>query len=691
MFQRVILTAAAFAMLNAQTVPPSPARPVTESVHGIAITDPYRWLEDQNSPETRVWVEQQIKHTRAQLDPIAGRASLKARLTELMRTDKIQAPTVRGGRLFYLKRLASATRWSICYRERFNSTEQVLVDPETAAGDAMSSVSIEAISPDGKLLAYGVRAGGADEQTIHFLEVDARKELPVQLPPSRYTSMRIAPGRDVVYYTDLPNTGPRVFRQSLKVSGGRAEQLFGQEFGDRYSAMIDLTTDGRYLVVNLSEGWTRAWVHVLDVARDQWAVLGRDLDAVTEARAGDGELFLKTSWNAPKGRVFRVDCAKPQQHFWKLIVPEAKDSLETVTLAGGRLVLGYIRDAWSLVRIVDRDGGRVADAGAEPYGSIDVGTSGWKESEIYLSYVSFTTPAVVSRLEPAAGRLTEWAKETAPFDGTSIEVKQVWFKSKDGTRIPMFVAAKKGLILDGKTPALLYGYGGFSVSIQPAFSATWAAWIENGGVLAVANLRGGSEFGEAWHKAGMLENKQNVFDDFIAAAEWLIAKKYTSPDKLAIQGGSNGGLLVGAAMTQRPELYRAVLCAVPLLDMVRYHRFLLGPLWTPEYGSADDPKQFGYIYRYSPYHHVKRGTKYPAVMFKTGDADTRVAPLHARKMAALMQSASASGLPVLLHYDISVGHSTGLPVTKEVEDGTDVMAFLMSQTGLSLTKPAPAK
>ena len=228
-------------------------------------------------------------------------------------------------------------------------------------------------------------------------------------------------------------------------------------------------------------------------------------------------------------------------------------------------------------------------------------------------------------------------------------------------------------------------------SIQPAFSATWAAWIENGGVLAVANLRGGSEFGEAWHKAGMLENKQNVFDDFIAAAEWLIAKKYTSPDKLAIQGGSNGGLLVGAAMTQRPELYRAVLCAVPLLDMVRYHRFLLGPLWTPEYGSADDPKQFGYIYRYSPYHHVKRGTKYPAVMFKTGDADTRVAPLHARKMAALMQSASASGLPVLLHYDISVGHSTGLPVTKEVEDGTDVMAFLMSQTGLSLTKPAPAK
>jgi prolyl oligopeptidase len=687
MFQRTILIASAFTMLNAQTYPPPPAKPVTETVHGVTITDPYRWLEDQTSAETRGWVEAQIKYTRSQLDPIAGRDVLRQRLTELMRTDKVQAPAVRGGRLFFMKRLATATRWSICYRERFDAAERVLVDPETAAGDAMSSVSIETVSADGKLLAYGVRAGGADEQTIRFLDVDKSKHLPVELPPSRYTSMRIAPARDVVYYTDLPNTGPRVFRRTLKSSDARAEQLFGQEFGDRYSAEIDLTSDGRYLAVNLSEGWTRAWVHVLDTARDQWAVLGRDLDAVTSARAGDGELFLKTSWNAPKGRVFRVDCEKPQQHFWKLVVPEAKDSLETVTLAGGRLVLGYIRDAWSLVRTLDRDGGRATDVGLQPYGSIDVGAAGWKEKEIYLSYVSFTIPAVVSRLDPATGRLSEWAKETAPFDGSGVEVKQIWYKSKDGTRIPMFVAAKKGLNLDGKTPALLYGYGGFSVSIQPAFSATWAAWIENGGVLAVANLRGGSEFGEAWHKAGMLENKQNVFDDFIAAAEWLISNKYTSPDRLAIQGGSNGGLLVGVAMTQRPELYRAVLCSVPLLDMIRYHKFLLGPLWTPEYGSADDPKQFAYIYKYSPYHHFKKGVKYPGVMFKTGDADTRVAPLHARKMAALMQSDSASGLPVLLHYDISVGHSTGLPVTKEIEDGTDVMAFLMSQTGLSLTRP----
>lgn len=688
MFQRTILTAAAFTMLNAQTYPPSPAKPVTEQVHGVAITDPYRWLEDQTSAETRSWVEQQIKYTRSQLDSIKGRAELKTRLTELMRADKVQVPTVRGGRLFYMKRLATATRWSIYYREQFDAAEQLLVDVETAAGDAMSSVSIETVSADGKVLAYGVRAGGADERTVRFLDVDARKELPVQLPPSRYTSLRIAPGRDVVYFTDLPNTGPRVFRQSLKTIGARAEQLFGQEFGDRYSAMIDLTVDGRYLVVNLSEGWTRAWVHVLDTARNEWAVLGRDFAAVSVAYAGDGELFLKTSWNAPKGRVFRVDCSKPQQHFWKLVVPEAKDSLETVTLAGGRLVLGYIRDAWSLVRTVDRDGGKVADAEIKPYGNVDVGGTGWKEKEIYVSYVSFTTPALVSRLDPVTGRLVEWAREAAPFDGSGVEVKQVWYKSKDGTRVPMFLAAKKGLRLDGSTPALLYGYGGFSVSIQPSFSATWAAWLENGGVLAVANLRGGSEFGEAWHKAGMLENKQNVFDDFIAAAEWLIANKYTSPERLAIQGGSNGGLLVGVAMTQRPELYRAVLCSVPLLDMVRYHKFLLGPLWTPEYGSADDPKQFAYIHKYSPYHHVKQGVRYPAVMFKTGDADTRVAPLHARKMAALMQSATGSTLPVLLHYDTSVGHSTGLPVTKEIDDGTDVMAFLMSQTGLSPTRPS---
>ena len=684
MFNRAVLIPIAFAIMNAQPYPPSPARPVTETLHGLTFTDPYRWLEDQSSAGTRAWVDAQIKYTRSQLDPAVGRDALRKRLTELLRTDKIQTPTVRGGRLFYMKRPATETRWSICFRERFDAPEQVLADAAVLTKDEMSSVSIQGISADGKLLAYGIRAGGADEQTIHFLNIDTRRELDVQLPASRYENIRISPSRDTVYYSDLPNTGPRVFRRSLTNTSAKAEQIFGKDLSDRYSTSIDLTSDGRYLAVNVSEGWTRAWVHVLDLKTGQWTALGRDLDAVTSATAGNGELFLKTSWNAPKGRIFRVDCTRMQQHFWRLIVPESPDSLETFTLAGGRLVLEYIRDAWSVVKVVNREGTQVADSGLKPFGSVGLGGSGWTEKDIYVSYVSFTSPPEFWRFEPAAGKLTAWAKESVPFDGSSIEVKQVWFKSKDGTKVPMFVAARKGLTLDGKTPALIYGYGGFSVSIQPSFSATWAAWLENGGVVAVTNLRGGSEFGEAWHKAGMLGNKQNVFDDFIGAAEWLIANKYTSPEKLAIQGGSNGGLLVGAAMTQRPELYRAVLCTVPLLDMLRYHKFLLGPLWTPEYGSADDAKQFDYIRKYSPYQHVKPGTKYPAVMFKTGDADTRVAPLHARKMTALMQSATSSGLPVLLHYDKSVGHSTGLPVTKEIDDAVDVLTFLMSQTGLPL-------
>lgn len=684
MTTRAILFLFAASIMHAQNYPPSPQKPVTETLHGVSFTDPYRWLEEQSSAETRAWVDAQIKYTRSRLDPIAGRDALRKRLTELMRTDKLTAPKVHGGRLFYMKRTAAATRWSICFREDAGAPEQVLVDPAVVTTDEMSSVSIEAVSPDGKLMAYGIRAGGADERVIRFMNMDTRQDLAVELPASRYTSMRIPASRDVVYYSDLPNTGPRVFRRSLKDGSAQAEQLFGQEFGDKYSAEIDLTADGRYLAVNVSEGWTRSWVHLLDIQRGEWAVLGRDLDAVTEAKAGDGELYLKTSWNAPKGRIFRVDCTKLQRHFWKLIVPEGRDALENYTLAGGRLVLSYIRDAWSVLRTVDRDGGSVTEVGLKPYGSAGLGASDWGEKDLYVSFVSFTTPTEFHRLDPKTGKLTEWARETVPFDGSGVEVKQVWYRSKDGTRVPMFVAAKKGLALDGKTPALIYGYGGFSVSVQPAFSATWAAWIENGGVLAVANLRGGSEFGEAWHKAGMLENKQNVFNDFIAAAEWLVANKYTSPDRLAIMGGSNGGLLVGAAMTQRPELYRAVLCSVPLLDMLRYHRFLLGPLWVPEYGSAAVAVQFEYIRKYSPYQNVKAGTKYPAVMFKTGDADTRVAPLHARKMAALMQSASGSGLPVLLHYDISVGHSSGLPVTKEIDDGVDVMSFLMSQTGLAL-------
>lgn len=682
MTTRAILLALATAMMHAQSYPPSPQKPVTETLHGVSFTDPYRWLEDQTSAETRAWVDAQIKYTRSQLDPIAGRDALRKRLTELMRADKLTAPRVHGGRLFYMKRSSTATRWSICSRESAGAPEQVIVDPAVVTKDEMSSVSIEAVSPDGKLLAYGVRAGGADERTIRFMNMDTRQDLAVELPTSRYTSMRIAASREVVYFSDLPNTGPRVFRRSLKEAQAQPEQLFGQEFGDKYSAEIDLTADGRYLVVNVSEGWTRAWVHLLDLTRGEWAVLGRDLDAVTEAKAGDGELFLKTSWNAPKGRIFRVDCTKLQRHFWKLVVPEGRDALESYALAGGRLVLAYIRDAWSVLRTVDRDGANVAEVGLKPYGSAGLGGSDWGEKDLYVSYVSFTTPSEFHLLDPKTGKLTGWAKETVPFDGSGVEVKQVWYRSKDGTKVPMFVMAKNGLALDGKTPALVYGYGGFSVSIQPSFSATWATWIENGGVLAVTNLRGGAEFGEAWHKAGMLENKQNVFNDFIAAAEWLIANKYTSADRLAIQGGSNGGLLVGAAITQRPELYRAVLCSVPLLDMLRYHKFLLGPLWTPEYGSAADAAQFEYIRKYSPYQNFKAGVKYPAVMFKTGDADTRVAPLHARKMAALMQASATAERPVLLHYDISVGHSSGLPVTKEIDDGVDVMSFLMSQTGL---------
>ncbi|MBA3975092.1 MAG: S9 family peptidase [Candidatus Solibacter sp.] len=688
MTTRAVFLALATAMMHAQSYPPSPRKPVTETLHGVSFTDPYRWLEDQNSAETRAWVDAQIEYTRSQLDPIAGRDALRKRLNELMRTDKLTAPRVHGGRLFYTKRTSAATRWSICYRDSAGGPEQVLVDPEVVTRDEMSSVSIEAVSPDGRLLAYGIRAGGADERVVRFMNLDTGQHLAAELPASRYTSMRIAASRDLVYYTDLPNTGPRVFRRPLKDAQAQPEQLFGQEFGDKYSAEIDLTADGRYLVVNVSEGWTRGWVHLLDLTRGEWAVLGRELDAVTEAKAGRGELFLKTSWNAPKGRIFRVDCTKPQRHFWKLIVPESRDALENYTPAGGRLVLAYIRDAWSVVRTVDRDGGNVAEVGLKPYGSAGLGGSDWGEKEIYVSFVSFTAPSEFHRLDTRTGKLTAWAKETVPFDDSGVEVKQVWYTSKDGTKVPMFVAAKKGLAQDGGTPALIYGYGGFSVSVQPLFSATWAAWIENGGVLAVTNLRGGAEFGEAWHKAGMLANKQNVFDDFIAAAEWLIANRYTSADRLAIQGGSNGGLLVGAAMMQRPELYRAVLCAVPLLDMLRYHKFLLGPLWTPEYGSAADAAQFEYIRKYSPYQNFKAGVNYPAVMFKTGDADTRVAPLHARKMAALMQQAAAPGRPVLLHYDTKVGHSTGLPVTKEIDDGVDVLAFLMSQTGLAAAPAA---
>ncbi len=672
-------------LMNAQIpYPAAPAQPVTETLHGVTIADPYRWLEDDHAPQTRAFVEEQMRLTRSLLDPRPERAAFHRRLSELHRVTRTDVPIVRNGRYFYTKRPATATREAIYYRASASSEEVLLVDPAEAAPGAFSSVQLLSVSADGRWVAYGVREGGADEQTVRFLNADSRQMRPAGLPPSRYIDVDLTADGGTVYYSDLPAGGPRVFRLDLGQPQPAPEKLFGEGLGEGMIATHRLSANERHLVVEVLEGSSadRVEIHVLEIASGRWTPLVRSLDARSSALVHEGIAYLMTNWNAPRNRIYRIDLNRPQRPFWRLIVPEGPDAIEEFHLAGGHLLVQTLRNATARLELFSLDGRPVRKLDLPGPGTVSGIRASAVSGDVYLQYTSLNTPARILRYDTSASQPAEWARMDAPLDAASLEVKQVWFESKDGARVPMFVMTRRGLPLDSARPTLLYAYGGFNVSVTPSFSPNFAAFAESGGVVAVANLRGGGEFGEQWHKAGMLDKKQNVFDDFIAAAEWLIANQYTKREKLAIYGGSNGGLLTGAALTQRPELYRAVVCSVPLLDMLRYHKFLVAPLWVPEYGSADDPRQFAYIRKYSPYHNVKKGAKYPAVLFVTGDSDTRVAPLHARKMAALLQASTGSGNPILLHYDTASGHSGGLPVTKLIDDGADMLTFLAWQLGM---------
>ena len=446
-----------------------------------------------------------------------------------------------------------------------------------------------------------------------------------------------------------------------------------------------VTQNGRWLLIEVSEGVPakRTELYFQDLtAKTPIRTLLKE-DAEFDFEDGGDWLFLSTNWKAPKRRVIRVDLKNPAQNHWKEVVPESTLAIEGVSAAGGRLFVSYLDNVVSHVKQFDADGKSLGDLKLPGIGSAFGPFGRWKDDEVFYSFTSFVEPTTSYRLVASSGKQDVWFRPKVPVRSEDMETKQVWYASKDGTRVPMFLVMRKGLSPDGNLPVLLTGYGGFNSSSTPAFSSQAAYWAELGGVYAVANLRGGGEFGEAWHRAGMFEKKQNVFDDFIGAAEWLVQNHYTKPARLAIAGGSNGGLLMGAMMTQRPDLFGAIICGAPLLDMLRYHKMLVGSWWAAEYGSADDPKQFEYLYKYSPYHHVTKGTKFPAILFVTGDSDTRVDPSHARKMTALVQAANASNNPILLRYDAKGGHSGIGSVNKVVEQQVDQFAFVTSRLGVT--------
>lgn len=662
-------------------VPVTQASPVTETIQGVEITDPYRWLEDQESPATRDWIARQNAYTDAMLSQLPDKGRFADRIESLLKTDQMSFPKVVAGRYFFTKRPAGQDLFAIYMRESANGPDILLVDPAPLSAKHTTNVGIDTVSDDGKTMAYYIRQGGADENEVHFFDVDGRREIGVPLAVARYTGVSLTPDGRTTYYGRYTSKEQHIFRRA--VSGGDEAALFGEGYGPDKIVGSGISDDGRYLLIQVAYGSAakKTELYVKDLTTDgPIRTVVNDLEARSSIDAAGDKLIIQTNWNAPNERVMITDAANPERSNWRELVPENKNAaLQSVSLAGGKMYLRYLENVKPRVVGYSIGGQAQEEIKFDTLGTVSNVVGSWTSPIAFYQFSSFAVPPTIYAYDVTSRATTQFFRQSAPVNSGDFNVEQVWYPSKDGTRIPMFVMYKKGLQRNGSNPTLLTGYGGFVLSSLPNFSPTAVTWAENGGVYALANLRGGGEFGEAWHQAGMRANKQNVFDDFIGAAQYLIDQKYTSPQHLGISGGSNGGLLVTALLTQRPDLVKAVICSYPLIDMIRYHRFLVARFWVPEYGSSEDPEQFKWIYAYSPYQHVVKGKNYPAVLFISGDSDTRVAPLHARKMTAMMQANTGSNNPVMLRYHVSSGHSGGEPLKEQVNNQAESLSFLMSQ------------
>ena len=693
---------------KSQSVPPSAppvaeVKPIIDIFHGTRVLDNYRWLEDGNSPETKKWVEEEMAYTRGMLDRLAGRTAIHKRLTDLLSIGSVTPPMIAGRHYFYTKREGMQNQ-PILYvrdnvRDGVNGEDRVLVDANTLAADGTIALDWFQPSENGKYVAYGTSPSGSEMSTLHIIETKTGTVLPDTIERTRAASVAWVPDNSGFYYTRYPQKGEvpagqemynrHVFYHQLGDDPINDDKpIFGEGRDPEDWPSVSLSNDGRWLLISVSEGWTKSELYLMDVKK------GTPPTAITTGKnflygadVYNDKLYITTNEDAPRYRVFVADAGNYDRESWKELIPQTDAVLQSAAVYGEKLFAQYEQNATSQLKLFDLEGKKLSDVALPAIGAV-FGTGGrWNRDEMFFGFQSFTFAPSIYRYDLKDGSTSLWTKVEAPsIDPAAYEVAQEWFKSKDGTRVPMFVVHKKGIPKNGKNPTLLTAYGGFNVSLTPTFSRTAYLWMEHGGIYAVANLRGGAEFGEDWHRAGMLDKKQNVFDDMIAAAEHLIAEKYTDKNHLAIQGGSNGGLLMGAMITQRPDLFRAVVCQVPLLDMLHYQDFQIAKLWIPEYGTSENAEQFKWLYAYSPYHHVKSGTEYPAILFMTADTDTRVDPMHAKKMAALMQSEARNGTsrtrPILLRIESKAGHGAGKPVTKQIEEFTDIYSFLFWQLGV---------
>lgn len=703
------LPLSAFAGGEIPAPPPTKQEPVKDEIFGIEYVDNYRWLEGDNSdpknmgretPQVAAWTDAQNAYTRSVLDNLPGRKAVEEKIRPLMEVGSISSPRMRGNRYFFSKREASQNQPLVYYRDGYKGETKLILDPATIDPSGLVTITWYVPSHDGKKLAYGTYRAGDENATLHVIDVDSGKKSDFNIP-SKVSSVSWLPDSSGFVYRNLadqnnPYSGQVMFigmDQDLSKAQTILKQFTPEEnakLATTYGPGGDLDREGKWLVLSYATDTRNndLWVADFENFKKTGKVDRIDIMVGEKASAGadivGNTMFLQATLDAPNGRVFAIDLNNPARANWKEIIPERKDaSLTGVSVSKSRLAATYLKNASSAIEVFDHAGKPMGSLKLPGIGSAGIATEEDRD-EAFLTFTSYNYPTSIFRVDltkPDA-QPELWERPEVPVDPSTVEVKQEWFSSSGGARIPMFIVHKKGLKLDGNNPTILYGYGGFMQSMTPAFSATNFQWFDAGGVYAVANLRGGGEFGTAWHEAGKLDQKQNTWDDFQAAAEYLINSGYTNPKKLAVMGGSQGGLLVGSFVTQRPDLCKAALCLVPLNDMLRYQNFLMARYWVPEYGSAENKEQFEFIRKYSPYQNVKKGTAYPAVLVTAGEHDARVHPLHARKFVAALRDATSSGLPILYWGDKDAGHGQGKPLNLRMRDLVDQRMFLMWQLGM---------
>jgi prolyl oligopeptidase len=677
--------------------------PVTATVnqvddyHGTTVADPYRWLEDLDAPETKAWIEAQNQVTFGYLNQIPQRQVIQARLTQLWNYEKFGMPFKHGDRYFYYKNDGLQNQSVLYTLKQLDDQPTVLLDPNQLSADGTVALSGISISDNGQYLAYGISQSGSDWQEWQVLDIATGEKLVDRLEWVKFSGASWTKDNQGFFYSryDAPNPQTqlaavnyfqKLYYHRLGTAQSADQLIYERPDQKEWGFSGGVTEDGRYLTIAVWKGTdSKNLLFYKDLTQPESPVveLVNQFEASFDVVDNDGTTFwVQTDLAAPRRRLMAIDTANPDRENWREVIPEGQETLEGVNVLNDQFIATYLQDARSVVKLFDLQGQLVKLIPLPGIGSVGGFDGKRSDVETFFSFTGFTVPKTIYRYNVATGEQSIFRQPTIAFDGSQYETQQVFYASKDGTKVPMFITHKKGLKLDGNNPTLLYAYGGFNASMTPAFSITNTVWLEQGGVYAVANLRGGGEYGEAWHQAGMKANKQNVFDDFIAAAEWLIANQYTSSSKLAIEGGSNGGLLVGACMVQRPELFAAALPAVGVMDMLRFHKFTIGWAWTAEYGSPDDAADFPALYAYSPLHNLKKGTHYPATMITTADHDDRVVPAHSFKFAAALQAAHKGENPVLIRIATKAGHGAGKPTAKVIEEAADKWAFLIQTLGV---------